>query len=190
MIHGISGRPPISGFGGKEDDGNLKTNDFLFSIYFPAISIMYNVFVDFEFENLYNLLISGTFVFGIMIILLFLTHRSIPSNRRNKLTIYFFLFLGLGIYSFSGIYGANCMYDFSEPKIYKVKVVDKNQTIIGGYKTPGPVKYFFRISQWGDHKDEEKIRIGKKLYNKIKKGDFVNVNLKKGVFNVPWYYLD
>lgn len=190
LIHGMSGRPPISGFGGKEDDGDIKTNDFLFSIYIPAISIFYNVFVDFEFENLHSLSIPGAIVFGIMIILLFMTHRIIPSNRRNKLTIYFFLFLGIGIYSFSGTYGANCMYDFSEPKVYEVKVIEKNQTVVGGYKTPGPVKYFVRISKWGHHKDEEKIRIGKKLYDKVKKGDFVNVNLKKGLFNVTWYYLD
>ena len=86
------------------------------------------------------------------------------------------------LYGFTAPVLINCNFDYSEPKVYNAQVL--NQRVSTGKHT----SYNLTISQWGQRESEE-TEVSKSLYNEVKVGDTVNVNLKPGIFKMPWFYI-
>jgi hypothetical protein len=126
ILNGLTGRPSISSLVeiSKDDDGSDKYDvaDF---IDFAAWIILLRVLLDYEFESFYSMIIPGTITFAIMLIILFTTHKLIDNTTKSKTWIYLSLIFNVFIYSYSATYGANCVYDKSEPQVYDAEVVDK-----------------------------------------------------------------
>jgi hypothetical protein len=43
---------------------------------------------------------------------------------------------------------------------------------------------------WGHHYDKEEIKVSSEHYDEIVIGQTVNIDLKEGLFNIPWYYIE
>jgi hypothetical protein len=145
--------------------------------------ILLRVLIDYEFESWYSLIIPGTIACVIMLTVLFLTHRLIEANRKNKTWIYLSLLFNICVYSYAGTYGANCIYDFSDPVIYKAEVVDKHSS--GSKHTT----YYLKVTAWGNRYDNENVSVSREQYNATEIGTTVEIKLKKGLFNIPWFYV-
>ncbi len=188
ILNGMTGKPSISSLVAisiDEDDGSDKYDvaDF---IDFAAWIILLRVLLDFEFESLYSLIIPGTIAFAIMLIILFTTHKVIDDSNKSKSWIYASLIFNVFIYSYAGTYGANCVYDSSDPKVYNAEVVEKRiSTSSKGRKT-----YYVRVTPWGHHYDKEEISIPSNQYFGINIGQTVKIDLKEGLFHIPWYYIE
>jgi hypothetical protein len=117
----------------------------------------------------------------IILAILFLTHKRIASTTKNKWWIYSALILNVSIYSYGGTYAANCAYDFSQPTVYKTKVLDKR--VYRGKH----IRRYVKIAPWGHHYDTEEIRVGKEQYDELNVGDSIAIDLKQGLFNIPWF---
>lgn len=50
--------------------------------------------------------------------------------------------------------------------------------------------YYIKVAPWGHHYDTEEIRASRSEFEQIEIGDSINIDLKKGFFNIPWYYID
>ena len=186
ILNGLNGRPSIASLVEitKDDDGSDKYDvaDF---IDFAALILFLRVLIDFEFESLYSLIIPGAITFIVMLILLFTTHRLIDQTPKSKTWIYTSLVFNIFLYSYSATYGVNCVYDDSEPQVYDARVIDK--TISKGRRHS---TYYIKVTPWGHHYDPEKISVPVSQYNKIQIDQTVKIDLKKGVFNISWYYIE
>lgn len=186
ILNGITGRPSIASLVeiSKDDDGSDKYDvaDF---IDFAAWIILLRVLKDYEFESFYSMIIPGSIAFTIMLVILFATHKVIENTTKSKTWIYLSLIFNVFLYSYAGTYGANCVYDKSEPQVYETKVVDKR--ISKGRS--GSKTYYVKVNPWGHHYDKEEISIASSQYDEIQIGQTVKIDLKKGLFNIPWYYI-
>jgi hypothetical protein len=186
LLNGLSGKPSIASLVEitKKENGDDKYDvaDF---IDFAAIVIFVRVLIDYEFEDFYSLVIPGTIGFIIMLAILLSTHKIIIDNQKNKLWIYSSLFFNIFLYSYSATYGINCIYDSSEPKVYDAQVIDKRFS-----KSRKHTSYYIRVTPWGHHKDTEEISVARSQYNEIEIGEEIRIDLKKGLFNIPWYYVE
>lgn len=187
FLNGITGRPSIASLVeiSKNDKGDDKYDvaDF---IDFAAWILLVRVLLDYEFESFYSMIIPGTVAFVSMLVILFATHRLIEKSTKNKTWIYFSLISNVFIYSYAGTYGANCVYDTSEPKVYQAEVVGKR--ISKGRR--GSRTYYVQVTPWGHHYDKEEISVPSSQYNDISIGQTIKIDLKEGLFNIPWYYIE
>lgn len=185
FLNGLTGRPSISSLVeiSKDDDGSDEYDvaDF---IDFAAWIILLRVLIDYEFESFYSLIIPGTIAFVIMLVILFATHKLIDHTTKSKTWIYLSLIFNVFLYSYAGTYGANCVYDHSEPTVYNAKVVDKR--ISSGKHT----SYYVKVTPWGHHYDKEEISVPRSQYDEIQIGQTIKIDLKQGLFNIPWYYIE
>lgn len=186
LLNGITGRPSIASLVeiSQDGEGNDKYDvaDF---IDFAAWIILLRVILDYEFESFYSMIIPGTIAFVIVLIILFATHSIIDKSTKSKGWIYLSLIFNVFLYSYAATYGANCVYDKSTPTVYDAEVVDKR--ISKGRKH---TTYYVKVTPWGHHYDKEEITVSSSHYDEIQIGQSVKIDLKKGVFNIPWYYIE
>lgn len=186
FLNGLTGRPSISSLVeiSKDDDGSDKYDvaDF---IDFAAWIILLRVMIDYEFESFYSMIIPGTVAFVMMLIILFTTHKLIDHTTKSKTWIYLSLIFNVFLYSYAGTYGANCVYDKSEPTVYDAEVIDKRIS-----KSRRHTTYYVKVTPWGHHYDKEEISVPRSQYDEIQIGQTIKIDLKEGLFNIPWYYIE
>jgi hypothetical protein len=187
ILNGITGRPSIATLveisKGDKNENKYDVADF---IDFAAWIILVRVILDFEFESFYSMIIPGTVAFAIMLVILFTTHKLIENTTRSKTWIYLSIIFNVFLYSYAGTYGANCVYDTSEPEVYSANVIDKRTH--RGRK--GRMSYYIKVTPWGHHYDKEEIKVSEEHFNEIQIGQTVNIDLMEGLFNIPWYYIE
>ena len=150
-----------------------------------AWAILIRVILDYEFESFRSMILPGAIAFVIILAILFLTHKQIGKTAGNKGWIYTLIIFNVCLYSYAGTYAANCTFDNSEPTIYPTEVLEKR--ISKGRRS---TTYYVKIAPWGHHLDKEEISITASQYNELDIGDKINIDLKKGLFNIPWYYIE
>lgn len=148
--------------------------------------ILIRVLLDYEFESFYSMIIPGTIACVIILAILFLTHKLIKNTTRNKWWIYTSLIFNVSLYSYAGTYAANCTFDYSAPAVYKTEVLEKR--ISRGRK--GRRTYYVKVAPWGHHYDTEEIKVAPVQFAELNPGDTINIDLKEGLFNIPWYYIE
>ena len=50
--------------------------------------------------------------------------------------------------------------------------------------------YNLKIQPWGHHYDSENISVSKEQFDETFVGETVKIDLKQGLFNIPWYYVE
>ncbi len=169
----------------SKDENNKDTYDVADFIDLPALVILVRVVTDFEFDNIRSMLWPGVIACALIVIFLFATHKQVHESTKNKVWIYASVITSLGIYSFAGVYAANCGFDNSNPEIYRSAILEKNI-----HRSRKSTRYKVRIAPWGHHLDKETIAVSIEQYKELEIGDSVNIDLKKGLFNIPWYYIE
>ncbi|MPS65811.1 MAG: hypothetical protein DI622_18700 [Chryseobacterium sp.] len=184
LINGIEKPSLVSLVEITKDERGYKKYDVLDFIDITAWAILIRVLLDYEFESFYSMIIPGTIAFIIVLIILFSTHKLITQSTKNKWWIYSSIIFNVCIYSYAGTYAANCAFDNSKPQKYLVKVVGKR--IVEGRRSDS---YYIKITPWGNHKEEE-ISVSKQDFDKLYNDREINIDLKKGLFDIPWYYVE
>lgn len=186
VLNGLNGRPSIATLVEISQDSNGEDEyDVADFIDLPAFAILIRVLLDFEFEDYYSLILPGTIAFILMLLFLFLTHNYIINTRKSKWWIYSSLLFSICLYSYSGTYGINCAFDNSIPEVYSTQVLDKRISVSRRSRI-----YYIKVKPWGVHKESEEISVPASQYGDIQIGESVNIDLKQGVFNIPWYYIE
>jgi len=97
--------------------------------------------------------------------------------------IVFVILISAG-YAFGGTVLANSIFDQSKPQVFPTTITDHH--ITRGSKS---TTYHIIIAGWEKHPEGENISVSPSFYDAAEVGSKVNVNLKKGLFNVPWYFI-
>jgi len=93
---------------------------------------------------------------------------------------FYLFFLG---YSYGLVIHYNCYYDKSSAQKYTVEILNKRTS--SGRSTTR----YLEISSWGDQQGTSEVSVGKSLYKRTNVGDDVNVYLRQGNMEIPWYRL-
>ena len=54
----------------------------------------------------------------------------------------------------------------------------------------GRRSYYVKVTPWGHHYDKEEISVSSDQFDDIQIGQTIKIDLKKGLFNIPWYYIE
>lgn len=185
VLNGMRGRPSIASLVEITTDEGKDKYDVADFIDFAAIAILIRVLIDYEFESFYSLILPGTIGFAMVLIILIATHRLVVHTSKNKFWIYGSLFFNVFLYSYAGTYGLNCVFDDSTPKVYDVQVIDKHIS-----KGRRHTSYYLKVTPWGHHHDPENVSVSRSQYDETQIGEMVKLDLKEGLFNIPWYFIE
>lgn len=166
----------------KDGEDKYDIADF---IEFPGLIILIRVLVDYEFESFFSIIKVGTVAFIILLLLLGATHRLVEASNSNKWIIYLAVVGNIAVYSYAATYGVNCVFDYSAPKIYQAKVVNKSIN-----KGRRHTSYYIKVEPWGSHHDPENISVPRSQYNETDIGQTVAIDYKEGLLGIPWYYIE
>lgn len=95
------------------------------------------------------------------------------------LLVFFFMFA----FSFGFIMQVNCLFDYSKSNVHKSEILEKQ--ISTGKRTT----YYLIIAAWGPHSESQKISVTQNKYDAVTEDDFIFIKEKKGILNIPWYYV-
>jgi hypothetical protein len=109
---------------------------------------------------------------------------SIKQTNENVSTQVAFVIIFALVYGYGAATSINCDFDRAQPKIYRVKVIDHH--VSHGSKS---TSYYITIDGWREGYSSEDIDVTSSFYDSVSIGSMVNVNLKPGTINVPWYYI-
>lgn len=172
----------------ENDDEKRWRYDMLGGINIQAIAILVGAIRNYECGDYGRLLLVSIVVFIMMLALIFFTkHQFIKKPIKNKWKNYFWVIFFTFVYSFGAAYAINCTYDYSQPKIHTTEVLRKTIYIRG--KSFGD-RHYIEVVPWIRNHKMEMIKIPREEYAKLHVGDKVNFALKKGFFNIDWYYYE
>ncbi|HMG88983.1 MAG TPA: hypothetical protein VK589_02950 [Chryseolinea sp.] len=90
----------------------------------------------------------------------------------------------LVFYSVCGYTVLNCLPDQSKPAHFTAKVLEK--TVSKGKTTT----YYILLTPWGPRTESKKVSITRSEYDRAEVGEEVQIFLKSGLLNLPWFYID
>lgn len=165
----------------KKGKTDYETSDF---IVLPAIILILRMALDFEIESYFDLLIKGLTGLVLLLLLLGFLYRDLDKSHKKKALVYFIIVANLAIYSVAAVWGINCVYDFSEPRIYKSVVRDKTV-----YKNKG-TSYYLHVEPWSNNSDNNNLRVTEDQYESTIIGDTATIKRKEGLLNIAWHYVE
>ncbi len=144
----------------------------IFGLFMSSIALTLRALID--FDNIYDYsnvwLPLGIISFLLIVIIA-------RSTKPLNLETILMLFITSVTYSYGSIIVPNCYYDKSEPKAYSIQILDKRI---------GDDTYYLKLKPWGQQIEPEEITVSQDLYDKRNNGDYVDIYLKEGFFNIPW----
>lgn len=92
--------------------------------------------------------------------------------------------LAAALFGFGNTAMVNCKFDRSAP-------LDHRATIANKYISSGKTtQYHLAISAWATGEDGHELTVSKSKFGYINVGSSITVHEKKGLLNMPWYYID
>lgn len=152
----------------------------------PAFVIFISAFSRYELDSVTAVFIAGNFAFIVIIVFLFVTHKQILESSKDKFWIYSSVIFCLFMYSYGAVISINCAFDYSKPKVYATKIIEKR--IHKGRK--GRKTHYIKVLPWGHHYDAEDIKVSASEYNSYIVDDEINIDYKEGLLGIPWYYVE
>ena len=87
------------------------------------------------------------------------------------------------IYAFGCTIKVNCQFDNSAPRVVHTSIYNK-------YKNYNKREhYYLSLNPFSAGQNPEEIEVSEVTYGKYNVGDNIEVDIKKGLLNIPWYYL-
>ncbi|NCD70868.1 hypothetical protein [Mucilaginibacter agri] len=151
----------------------LSTALFLF-----AAGLLLRMMIDYDLLD-YAKCVTPVIVVSISLAFLFFLIYKLRKSYKFGYTIAIVII----IYSYAGVVALNCVFDSSSAKTYHATILSKH--ISHGKSTT----YYLEISKWGTRTNSEDESVPSSLYNEVNTGQNVNVYLKPGLLNIPWYFI-
>jgi hypothetical protein len=150
---------------------------FVFASFVPIIGAT----LDAKILDYSNAWIPAVVVFLIMgAVLYYLAVKVAQASFWSQIA---FILIIAAAYGFGSVLLANDVFDRSPAQTYPASITDR-------YVSRGKsTSYHIVLGNWGQNHGQENISVSSSFYNRTSVGSQVNVKLKRGFFNVPWFYL-
>ncbi|WCT13560.1 hypothetical protein [Mucilaginibacter jinjuensis] len=162
----------------KDDD---KTNAYPTldtAFYTSGGGLLIRSLFDFKLMSYVDCLLPVTGFVVILSLIFFLICKSKNTFRFGAIAIFFVL-----IYSYGSCIEINCNFDNNSLQILYAKVMDKRT--FSGKST----EYDLYLSQWGSQTGIQETRVSHALYDRVAKGQRINVYVKPGLLRIPWFFV-
>jgi len=150
-------------------------------LFFPAFALVIRSFNNDEILNYDKLYLPVALVGLVMLVLLYIF--AIKNITDKVAGQWVSAVLIAAAYGLGSILQVNSGFDKSIAQVYPVTVIDH-------YVTHGKsTSYNITIDEWRPNHSSENIAVSESFYNNAPVGSKVNVNLKHGALDIPWYYV-
>lgn len=155
-----------------------------FSIFASSIAMLVRALLDFSIFDYGN---ASTYISVVSVVLIILI--AVVSKEFNVKIPKTFFALGavslfIVLYSYGSVILLNCFYDKSDPEIFKAKILNKEVRFAATHKN---VTYYLELSPWGKYSEANKISVSQNLYDRLATNAEVDIQLRKGRFNISWF---
>ncbi|MFD2870886.1 hypothetical protein ACFS5N_00310 [Mucilaginibacter ximonensis] len=154
----------------------------------PIITLFLKSFLSYDLYNSKNLWLPSL-SFGCLTILAyyFININEMPDVKRTREMIPFALLFFA--YAFASVRIINCAFDTSTGRRYQPIILNRDiSKRWGEYGESND--YNLVLSAWGPDKKTGEIQVSQKLYEKTRVGDRLNITVKPGLLDIPWYTID
>ncbi|KAF2506982.1 hypothetical protein EYY60_20965 [Flavobacterium zhairuonense] len=162
-----------------------KKNSAYPSIYFgflmSTLCIFLRALIDFELLEYSNVWIPTLLIALTFASTLYFTNLKTEHTKTPDILSFLGIFALVICYTFGTFITVNCLYDHSEPEIFKTSVLDKR------ISTGKTTTYYLQLGPWGPRKESDEVTVSKEQYNNSKINDEAEVYLMKGQFDIPWF---
>lgn len=148
----------------------------------PPLGLLVRVLIDFNLMHFADVLLPGGVAAVVFAALFFVILINAREKARSNKTTWLSAAAFILLYCFTAPVVINCNFDYGAPVVYTARVV--SQRVSTGKHT----SYNLTLSKWGS-KESEEVEVNQSLYDEVKTGDSVHVNLKPGVLKMPWFYV-
>lgn len=167
----------------------------LIRFYSKKASPFYHIFIGTYISTIFFLVITATrydilhynsiwlFIIPAFIFGMALKHANAGKNVvEEKGSIILLLLISL-LYGYGFLIQVDCLFDRSTEQIYHATVIDH---YINHNKGTHP---YIKIDQWGPQTQTKEIQVSMSFYDQSPIGSAVTIHLKKGLLNIPWYFI-
>jgi hypothetical protein len=169
----------IRGDGGKKS----PYPTVLTTIIVVPMMVAYRAIVDVNILSYRN----GWILMIIASLILFVSYQ-VPTGgftfrKKADIWTFFLVLLLLMAYGYGTVTLTNAMADSSQPVVYPTVITNKRVSS-GKSRT-----YYLELKKWGDLTEDEEVSVHRSQYDSFAVGDSITVNLRPGVFRMPWIEL-
>lgn len=136
--------------------------------------------------NAWGLLLTVIFFIIFSFPLLYFFKRQKKRIESKKMVTYLILLIFMFSFSLRITKGFNEFLDFSQPKVYKTIITEKDDSVSGGSRTRTTHHYFIVNI---DGKTTE-IEINSDIYEKYEEGSVITVNIHNGALGMTYYIIE
>ncbi|TKG93982.1 hypothetical protein EYV94_14600 [Puteibacter caeruleilacunae] len=150
----------------------------------PFLSLLVRALIDYNVYSYKNVWLPVIVLTGLIIYLIkeyFIEDLS-KESIGVKLFAYAFVVSTIGFFMFGTLIQLNCTFDSRKYESVETVVVSKE--ISEGRRS---TSYKLEIVDWNDKNETIDVKVSRKSYMKTNENDNVEVILKSGLFNIPWY---
>lgn len=150
----------------------------------PAIALLARSLMEYEifsFSKVWPLAIPVSLV---LIVLFMVITGKFRSKKLSEFVSALFIFIFIFLYGIGSVIFLNCHYDRSKPEIFSSSVLDKNTA-----RSRHHTSYRLKLAPWGKRKSAERTEVSKSMYQRTAVGSQVRIFLKRGKFNIPWFFV-
>ncbi|MCG8578808.1 MAG: hypothetical protein MI866_02760 [Bacteroidales bacterium] len=105
-------------------------------------------------------------------------------SKTEKLIIYPFYSIAIGIFMFALVIQLNCTFDNRPYETYESSIISKKISESKNSKT-----YKINIADWNGKGKKTEVRVTRNQYSKLKENDKIEIILRPGLFDIPWYHI-
>ncbi|MCA6376348.1 MAG: hypothetical protein IM627_11365 [Cytophagales bacterium] len=166
-----------------DEKKNSAHPSIIYGFALPSAGLLIRAVMDYEILEFKSLWIAISFSTITLTLLFIIGTKEI---KFKKFIDYFTAFALAAIvlcYSFGTYVISNCLFDKSEPEIFKSEVTDKE--ISSGKST----SYYLKLQPWGPRTEIERVSVTQDEYEATDKGDTVDIYLRQGLLKTPWFYV-
>ena len=168
-----------------DENSNYPTLNSAISL--PPAALLIRTLFDYDIFNYQNIWLPLIFISAVLIYLLFnySTDEFKVESMTEKLIVYPFVSLVTGIFIFAILIQINCTFDNKEYETFETAIVSKKISKSGkGAKT-----YKINVADWNGKGRKTEVKITKSQYSKLNANDKIEMILRPGLFNIPWYHI-
>jgi hypothetical protein len=105
-------------------------------------------------------------------------------RKKADILTFWLVLLLLMAYGYGTVTLTNAIADSSQPVVYPTVI--KAKRISSGKSTT----YYLELKKWGNLTEDEEVSVHRSQYDFFAVGDSIHVNLRPGVFSMPWIQLE
>lgn len=153
----------------------------IYSFIFPSLGLMARSFFDYDIFDYSNVWLKAVIVTVAFLFILLINQKEIMFKKKQDFLTVSSMAMFLFAYGFGAIIYLNCNLDKSEPQHYTATILDK------WISTGKHTSYYLELTIWGEQREIDEVSVSKGLYNRVKVDNEINIYLRNGKLEIPWF---